>query len=85
MKHREILTEIDATLDQLIKNAAALKEVEKDLDLATALHKTQESLLAHLCHLDALIEEEPKKIVDKRALLSTLSKTRKRQASFEGI
>ena len=36
MKSRQILHEIDATLDQLIKNAAALTEVSSD-----PLYKTE--------------------------------------------
>lgn len=73
MNRREILNEIDATLDQLIKNAAALKDVADDTHLSAALHKTQESLLAHLVHLDDFLDKPPKAHNIKRALLSELS------------
>ncbi len=59
----EILSEIDATLDQLIENAEALQQaslhsIEKyELD---AFQKTQESLLAHLIHMDHSFEKYQK-------------------------
>ena len=74
MNRREILKEIDATLDQLIKNAAALKDVADDTHLSAALHKTQESLLAHLVHLDDFLDKPPKAQNEKRELLTELSK-----------
>ena len=83
MNRREILNEIDATLDQLIKNAAALKDVADDTHLSAALYKTQESLLAHLVHLDDFLDKPPKAQTEKRALLTELSKkptTRRKRA-----
>ncbi len=83
MNRQEILNEIDATLDQLIKNAAALKEVADDTHLFAALHKTQESLLAHLIHLDDFLDNPSKAQNKKRELLTELSKkptTRRKRA-----
>ena len=83
MNRQEILNEIDATLDQLIKNAAALKDVVEDTHLSAALHKTQESLLAHLVHLDDFLDKPPKAQNEKRELLTELSKkpaTRRKRA-----
>lgn len=63
MKNRELLQEIDITLDQLIKNAAALTEISSDPLYETevqALNKTQGSLLAHLLHLDQHLKERQK-------------------------
>ena len=77
MDRREIQNEIDATLDQLIKNAAALREFSSDQELKTeleALHKTQESLLARLIHLEEYLEKVPRAISEKRAILSELSR-----------
>ncbi|MCB1109895.1 MAG: hypothetical protein KDK64_02850 [Chlamydiia bacterium] len=74
MNRRELLTEIDATLDRLIENAAALQDVPSDSHLAEALQKTQESLLAHLLHLDTFLDQSPQSCQDKRALLSALSR-----------
>ena len=54
MSRREILNEIDATLDQLIKDVA------NDTHLSATLHKTQESLFAHLVHLDDFLDTHPK-------------------------
>ena len=63
MESRKILQEIDVTLDQLIKNAAALTEVSNDPlyeSEVQALNKTQESLLAHLLHLDQFLKDKQK-------------------------
>ena len=55
----EILTEIDATLEHLIRNAESLNGVnledltETEID---AFQKTQESLLHHLIHMDQTFE-----------------------------
>ena len=56
MSSRELLLEIDETIDQLIENAIALETISKeDQDYAlekNLLEQMQESLLAHLFHLD---------------------------------
>ena len=50
---RADLAEIDETIDQLIENAAMIEGLEADLSLEKdLLAQTQESLLAHLFHLD---------------------------------
>jgi hypothetical protein len=57
----EILIDIDETLDQLIKNAAASKVIigtslyKAEVE---ALQKTQESLLARLIHMQDLLKGE---------------------------
>ena len=55
----EVLIEIDTTLDQLIRNAELIQNVELD-DLSEteveAFQKTQESLLQHLLHMDQFFE-----------------------------
>ena len=62
--NQDILSEIDATLDQLIANAEALKNLpiqcEYQMEIS-AFQNTQESLLAHLMHMDALLEEKKNK------------------------
>ena len=81
MSRRELLNEIDETLDQLIKNAAALKDVANDPLYETeveALHKTQTSLLAHLLHLDRFLKEKSpnkkaKNLEEKFSLFRDLS------------
>lgn len=61
----EILIEIDATLDSLIRNAEALRSAEVS-DLSEieidAFQKTQESLLHHLLHMDEAFEIKRKAI-----------------------
>jgi hypothetical protein len=87
MERREILNEIDATLDQLIKNAAALNEVTSNPLYQTevdALQKMQESLLARLLHLDGFLEEKSqnkteRSIYDKLTIFSELSSTLAKQ------
>jgi uncharacterized protein YjgD (DUF1641 family) len=81
MESREILQEIDVTLDQLIKNAAALTEISADPLYnaeVRALSKTQESLLAHLLHLDQFLKDKQKEkssssIHQKLSIFSKLS------------
>ncbi len=71
MLKEEILSEIDNTLDSLIKNAAVLSYVEED-DLSSlekdSFQKTQESLLARLIHMDEMLQRkrEEAKIPNKR-------------------
>ena len=60
----EILSDIDLTLDQLIKNAATIQSISFDALLANeieALQKTQESLLARLFHMNNLIDADEKR------------------------
>ena len=57
----DILSEIDETIDQLIKNGKVLKKIETKeyYERETqALEKTQESLLAHLIHMDDLLKNK---------------------------
>lgn len=68
----EILMEIDATLDQLIRNAEALQKVDPEELSETeieAFQKTQESLLQHLIHMDQCFEAKRKslRLQDKRS------------------
>ena len=55
----EVLIEIDTTLDQLIRNAELIQDVElqelSEMEV-TGFQKTQESLLQHLLHLDQFFE-----------------------------
>ena len=61
----EILIEIDATLDSLIRNAETLKGADlldiSDIEI-DAFQKTQESLLHHLLHMDEVFETKRKNI-----------------------
>jgi hypothetical protein len=68
----EILSEIDGTLDQLIRNAEVIQKVdlkqlnETEID---AFQKTQESLLQHLMHMDQFLvtKRNSLKLQDKRS------------------
>ena len=58
---KELLAEIDKTIDQLIENGETLKRISSDPQYnmeAAALEKTQESLLAHLMHLESYLQEK---------------------------
>jgi hypothetical protein len=73
MLGEDVLFDIDATLDSLIKNAEVLNEVSlKDLseEEVMAFHKTQESLLNHLVSMDTMLEQKRKSIKkpDKRSV-----------------
>ncbi len=68
----EILTQIDGTLDQLIRNAEVIQKVDlKDLSETEieAFQKTQESLLHHLMHMDQFLvaKRNSLKLQDKRS------------------
>ena len=58
---REIRIEIDATLDRLLENEKVLQEVGRLTDYQSecmALKKMQESLIAHLMHMDELLHKK---------------------------
>lgn len=79
MSNQELLTEIEATIDQLIENASALKDVANDPLMSQEMHalqKTQESLLAHLIHLETALEGAPPATPKKRALLREIKRPR---------
>lgn len=60
---QEILIEIDATLDLLIRNAEVIQKVniqELSVEEIEAFQKTQESLIQHLIHMDQCFEEKKK-------------------------
>ncbi|MBS0626370.1 MAG: hypothetical protein JSS32_10000 [Verrucomicrobia bacterium] len=55
----EVLIEIDTTLDQLIRNAEMIQNVDLEELSETevdAFKKTQESLVQHLLHMDQFFE-----------------------------
>ena len=59
----EILSDIDATLDQLIENASVIKHISVSTLFTSeveALQKTQESLLARLVHMNDLLKGQKK-------------------------
>ena len=60
----EILHEIDSTLDRLIENAEALNEASLNMSEmeVDAFQKTQESLLAHLIHMDSMLTIKRKEL-----------------------
>jgi hypothetical protein len=69
---------MDETLDQLITNAKALRDIppsKLEVHELDALQRTQESLLAHLMHLDGVLNE---KIVPKKPL-------QEKAAVFQGL
>jgi hypothetical protein len=58
---QEILQEIDSTLDQLIRNAEVIQDVDlQDLSRTEleGFQKTQESLLQHLLHMDEVLSKQ---------------------------
>jgi len=75
--HEEILADIDMTLDQLIKNAqiSAISGHQLHHSELEALQKTQESLIAHLLHMNIMVEKEKGELV--------LKKNQLRQKEFE--
>ena len=84
----EILVDIDTTLDQLICNASAFEQIaaaslyEEEI---AALHKTQESLMARLVHMNDLLKTpiRSKNIEGKIAQFGRLSAQLARQMGKE--
>jgi len=58
----EILSEIDTTIDRLIKNAEAMQENELTEIEKDAFQKTQESLLAHMMYMDQMLAQKRKEL-----------------------
>jgi len=62
MAHHELIKELDDTIDRLIENAIALESIDdssSDYHLAqNLLEQMQESLLAHLLHLDEKLADK---------------------------
>ena len=57
---KDILSDIDETLDQLLVNAEILTEIAHEAQLEEerlALESLQESLLSHLVNMDTLLKE----------------------------
>ncbi len=58
---QEILQEIDSTLDQLIRNAEIIQNVDlKELSESEmdGFQKTQDSLIQHLLHMDQFLSQK---------------------------
>lgn len=58
---KDIIENIDSTLDQLIENSKILTDIADNPLYSTeygALSKTQESLLAHLVNMDELLHQK---------------------------
>ena len=71
---KDLIFEIDQTIDQLIENAKVIETIaaqsyyEHELD---ALEKTQESLIAHLIHMDEILKKK-NSFIDGEALAQSL-------------
>lgn len=72
--NQDLLNEIDSTIDQLVKNATVLKNISSKKEYeeeVEALEKTQESLLAHLIHMDGKLKNKHVRTnLDEKPLLT---------------
>lgn len=72
--YEDMLAEIDTTIDRLLENAKALKKIslkpsyEEEM---LALEKTQESLIAHLMHLDEMLKKKDRAYTKQEPLLTS--------------
>lgn len=84
---QEILLEIDATLEQLIRNAETLRRVDMS-ELSDAeidgFQNTQESLLHHLMYLDQTFEAKRKSVTFQNTK-SVLFKIQEKHQRFEKL
>lgn len=62
MKSSEILANIEATLDRLIRLSRMQDQLSTD-DEADAFRKAQDTLLDHLMRLDHLLDEDEKHLI----------------------
>jgi hypothetical protein len=72
--NEDILTEIDSTIDQLLENGKALKKISLKpsyQEEMLALEKTQESLIAHLMHLDEMLKKKDRVYTKQEPLLTS--------------
>lgn len=70
----DILGEIDLTIDRLLENSEALKAIASDScyqEETLALEKTQESLIAHLIHMDCMLKKKDQVYKQKEPLLTS--------------
>ncbi|MBM3191978.1 MAG: hypothetical protein FJZ63_04940 [Chlamydiae bacterium] len=68
-----IVLEIDTTIDRLLENSEALKKIACNSlyqEEAFALEKTQESLIAHLIHMDNLLKKKADDVYKPKEALS---------------
>jgi len=81
---KDLIFEIDQTIDQLIENAKVLEIIsaqscyEHELN---ALEKTQESLIAHLIHMDEILKKK-NSFIDGEALAQSLVDNKLSQSRY---
>lgn len=82
--NKDLIFEIDQTIDQLIENAKVIETIsaqscyEHELN---ALEKTQESLIAHLIHMDEILKKKSS-FVDGEALAQSLVDSKLSQSRY---
>jgi len=86
VSRKQLLEERDETIDRLLENEKMLKAISSDgffEEEREALEKTQESLLAHLIHLQTFLDErrtEPS--LSKQAVRTSQVRRRKKRKAF---
>ena len=78
--NNDILIKMCETLDQLIENSKTLKKISLASSYkleVQALHKTQESLLANLIHIDKFLKYKTKPIQNQKTYNSINDKLEK--------
>lgn len=82
--NKDLIFEIDQTIDQLIQNAKVIETIsaqtcyEQELN---ALEKTQESLIAHLIHMDEILKKKSS-FLEGEALAQSLVDTKLSQSRY---
>lgn len=86
LNRQNILKEIDETLTQLLHNANVLQQITDNTKYTqekSALENTQESLFAHLIHMDCLLSQEKISIKKKERNALNISKRLTTTAKFD--
>tara|TARA_R110002111_G_scaffold57476_2_gene97428 strand:- start:231 stop:557 length:327 start_codon:yes stop_codon:yes gene_type:complete len=81
--NEEIRKELDETLDRLLKNSMVIDEIkgqEEFQDELKKLTKLQESLMAHLMHMDDLLQRDTCKSTNEPITTKQIAKRLKRSS-----
>lgn len=81
---KDLICEIDQTIDQLIENAKVIETIAANTCYEHelyALEKTQESLIAHLIHMDEILKKESS-FIDSKPLAQAIVENKLSQSCY---
>jgi hypothetical protein len=81
---KDLICEIDQTIDQLIENAKVIETIAANTCYEHELHaleKTQESLIAHLIHMDEILKKKSS-FIDSKPLAQAIVENKLSQSCY---